>query len=121
MSRIICHASLLKRDDCRLKGLSMSHKTCTNCEMYCVEDIMHIITQCPFYYNDQVTMYKEVARKCPNVHNEIVKDNINAPFYLLGKKVPSCSDEELLCFWRITGCAITRMYRKALANKTGVG
>ena len=81
------------------------------------------ITYCTFYHyhTDQAMMYEEIASKCPNVQKELVKDNRNAPFYLLWKKVPSCSDEELLCFWRISGCAITRMYRKAKSNKTGVG
>ena len=42
MSKILCHASLLKRDDFRLKGLSMSYRTCIMCEMYCIEDIGHM-------------------------------------------------------------------------------
>ena len=82
MSRILCHASLLKRDDYRLKGLSMSSKTCTKCEMYCVEDILHIISQCPFYHDEQVTMYEEISRRCPNVQVELDKDVCNIPSFL---------------------------------------
>ena len=29
MSRIVCHTSLLKKDDYRLKGLPMNNRTCT--------------------------------------------------------------------------------------------
>ena len=53
MSRIICHASLLKKDDFRLKGSTMSHKTCIMCDLYCIEDIIHIISQCPYYHKDE--------------------------------------------------------------------
>ena len=49
MSKIICHASRLKRDDFRLKGLPMSNRTCVLCDMFCIEDVLHIVNQCPFY------------------------------------------------------------------------
>ena len=59
MSKITCHASLLKRDDCGLKGLTISNWTCTNCDAYCIEDIFHIIAQCPYYCKERVLMYDE--------------------------------------------------------------
>ena len=46
MSRIICHASLHKKDD-------LSHKTCIMCDLYCIEDIIHIISQCPYYHKER--------------------------------------------------------------------
>ena len=121
MSRIICHASRLKRDDFRLKGLPMSSRTCTNCNMYCVEDILHIISQCPYYHNDHVMMYQEIYEKCPNVKRVFDDDGPNTPYYLLGKNVPTCSDEEMVCLWSISGKAISNMYKKAISDKTGVG
>ena len=87
MSRIICHASLLKRDDYRLKGLPMSNRTCTNCDMYHVEDILHIITQCLYYHNDHVLMYEEIYSKCPNVKRAFEEDETNTPYYLLGRNL----------------------------------
>ena len=65
MSRIICHASLLKKYDLSLKGSTMSHKTCTMCNLYCIEDIIHIISQCPYYHKERTEMYNEIYRKCP--------------------------------------------------------
>ena len=121
MSRIMCHTSLLKRDDYRLKGLPMSNRTCTNCDMYRVMDILHIITQCLYYYNDQVIMYGEIYIKCPKVKRVFDEDKANIPYYLIGWKVPLCSDEEMVCLWFISGKAIYRMYKKAITDKTGVG
>ena len=40
MSNIICHASLSMRDDCRLKGLTMRKRTCTNCVL-CRRHLSH--------------------------------------------------------------------------------
>ena len=121
MSKIICHASLLKRDDCRLKGLSMSNRTCTNCDLYCLEDIHHIVTQCPYYQVDRKLMYDEINKKCPNVKGSLEEDSTNIMFYLLGKNLKSICDEEMLCFWCISGNSISRMYRKAIESRTGVG
>ena len=51
-------------DDYRLKGLPMSNRTCINCDMYCIESVIHILTQCPFYQEDRNEMYKEIFVKC---------------------------------------------------------
>ena len=99
----------------------MSNRTCTNCDMYRVEDILHIITQCPYYHNDHVLMYEEIYSKCPNVKRNFEEDEANTPYYLLGRKVPLCSDEEMVCLWSISGKAISSMYKKAISAKTGVG
>ena len=34
MSKIVCHASVLKRGDYRLKGLPMSNRTCAMCDIF---------------------------------------------------------------------------------------
>ena len=116
MSRIICHTSLLKRDDYRLKGLPMSNRTCINCDMYRVEEMLHIITQCPYYHNDHVLVYEEIYSKCPNVKRAFEEDETNTPYYLLGQKVTLCSDEEMVCLWSISGKAISSMYKKAISD-----
>ena len=99
----------------------MSYRTCTNCELYCIEDIVHIVSQCPFYQDDRANMYKEIFERCPNV--KVVSDSGSSNFvhYLLGKQIPSICDEEILIFWCLSGNAISRMYRKALSSRTGVG
>ena len=121
MCKIMCHASLLKRDDCRLKGLYVSNRTCTNCEMYCLEDIHHIVMQCPYYQCDRNDMYDEINKNCPNVKVLLEGDSTNILYYLLGRKLTPICDEEMLFFWCISGNSISRMYRKAIASRTGVG
>ena len=75
LSKIVCHASRLKRDDFRLKRLTMSNKTCTNCDLYCIEDVCHIVTQCPFYQDDREMMYDEIFRRCPSVKDVLSEDH----------------------------------------------
>ena len=47
MVKLISHSSKLKSDDVRLKGLTPSHLTCIQCDMYQREDVYHIVMQCP--------------------------------------------------------------------------
>ena len=89
--------------------------------MYCIEDIVHILTQCPYYQEDRDLMYKEIFDVCPNVRDVLEKESAHVAYYLLGKKICSINDKEMLCFWCISGNAISRMYRKALASRTGIG
>ena len=56
MAKLTCHTSRLKGDDCWLKGLTPSHRTCSNCNTYIVEDVRHVLTivhttmtTCPSY------------------------------------------------------------------------
>ena len=88
MSRIICHASLLKKDDFRLKGSTMSHKTCIMCDRYCIGDIIHIISQCPYYHKERTEMNNEIYKKCPKAKDVFERNSENTIFYLLGRDIP---------------------------------
>ena len=121
MAKIICHASRLKKDDFRLKGLPMSNRTCIMCDMYCIEDIMHLLTQCPHYQKDRDNMYEEIFRECPNAMKIFEENRGETPYFLLGRRIPLWGEDELLRLWRISGSAICLMYNKAIASRTGVG
>ena len=58
MCRLICHASLLKSDDFRLKCSPLSNRTCTKCDMYRIEDIVHVITQYIFRMSEMTCTMK---------------------------------------------------------------
>ena len=121
MAKIVCHSSRLKRDDYRLKGMTMSNKTCIMCSMYCIEDIIHILTQCPYYHDDRNKMYEEIFKRCPNARRTFEGNTKDVPYYLLGQRIPEWDDEEMLCLWCISGSMICDMYNKAIANRVGVG
>ena len=121
LSKIVCHASLLKRDDFRLRGMTMSNKTCIHCSMYCIEDIMHIINQCPFYDSERNSMYDEIYKICPNAKRLCEKEIGLVPYFLLGRRIPEMEENELIWFWSISGEFINRMYKKAISSRTGIG
>ena len=59
ISRILSHASRLKCDDVNLKGLLASHRVCSACDLYALENIHHIVMQCPAFYDTRSQMYDD--------------------------------------------------------------
>ena len=60
--KIVSRYSKLKADDYRLNGLSQSHKVCSRCDLYAIENIEHMLMQCPAYEEAQSEMYEEILR-----------------------------------------------------------
>ena len=123
MSKILCHASRLKRDAYRLKGLPMSNRTCIMCNMYCIQDIMHIINQCPYYVTERNGMYERILvyRECPSVKKILENETRLVPYYVLGRRVVGVNDEDIICLWGKSGEYISNMYKKAISNIMGIG
>ena len=121
MSRIICHTSLLKRDDYRLKGLPMSNLTCTLCDMYCIEDIVHIISQCPHFHELRNDMYEEIYRVCPNARIVFNENQESITYYLLGREIPDLDENEMFKLWSISGKNICSMYIRVTVDRMGIG
>ena len=84
MAKLTCHASRLKGDDCRLKGLTTSHRACSNCDMYIVEDARHVFMQCPHNHDDMSVLYDEIATDCPNVDSVLKSEPDKGLMRLLG-------------------------------------
>ena len=121
MSKIVCHASVLKRDDCRLKGMSMCNKTCEMCNMFCVEDIFHLIMQCPHFESDINDMYEEIYRSCPNARLTFEQNQGEVFYFLLGRRIPEWDEQEMICLWCIAGNTINRIYNRVISSRTGIG
>ena len=45
----------------------MSNRTCIMCDMYCIEDIVCIINQCPYYFTERNDMYNRMYGECPRM------------------------------------------------------
>ena len=88
--------------------------------MYCVEDIFHIMMQCPHQY-EMNNMYEEIFRKCPNAKRTFEQNQGVILYLLLGRRIPEWGEEEMLCLWCIAGRTISRICNKVIASRTGVG
>ena len=59
MFKLLCHSSLLKTDDVRLKSLPIAARFCTSCES--LDDAHHLVMQCPSVQDTRTKMFKEVT------------------------------------------------------------
>ena len=89
--------------------------------MYCIEDILHIINQCPYYEEERASMYEEIYKRCPNAKKTFEENRGETPYFLLGRRIPFWDEDELPLLRTISGRAISGMYNKAIYNRTGVG
>ena len=62
MVKIICHASLLKVDDVRLKSLPLAPKFCVLCDHGSVDDVAHMVMQCPRLQPQRNAMFLEIDK-----------------------------------------------------------
>ena len=60
--KIVTGLSRLKSDDLAYKGKSDFEKFCSNCNLGIVEDVRHIIMQCPFNSAETTDMYGILER-----------------------------------------------------------
>ena len=120
-AKIICHTSLLKVDDYRLKDQPPSSKTCELCDLYAVENIFHLLMQCPGMYDEQEAMYDHIYRNAPEIRKIFTDEPIFVFFWLLGRNIPDINEKHHIAPRRIAGRWIYRIYHKAVHNRSGVG
>ena len=66
-------------------------------------------------------MYEKIYNECPKVKRIFSKETKHVPYYLLGSEIPHLEEKEMICLLRISGDYISRMYKKAISNRVGVG
>ena len=110
MAKIVCHSSRLKCDDVRLKGMTASHRTCLNCDMYAIEDIRHIIMQCPSV--DKIR--REMCKGIYEINNGLERKFIEYPeevfHWLLGRSIEGMNRDDMVNIWKTSGSHINSMY-----------
>ena len=70
--------------------------------------------------DDYIEHNNDLWAKAKDIFEE---ESAKIAYYLLGRKIPSVSDEEMLCLWCTSGNAIlvSGMYRRAIASRKGIG
>ena len=95
MARITCHASLLKIDDLRLKSQSMAAKLCTICDLASVEDVSHLVLQCPKLEKERATMFTEIEQVVDQFNNVAAGEEELIINVLLGKALRSIPSDKM--------------------------
>ena len=120
LGRLVCHASLLRMDDIRLKGLPAFARACPLCDLSAPDDARHLILQCTSSEDSRNLMFAEITARMEagNPHFSLTGDILSI---LLGKQCEGYSFEQMECLWVISGKYIHEMYRENLRQKEGIG
>ena len=121
MARLVCHASLLKMDDVRLKKLSMFSRCCPLCELAAPDDVKHLVLQCPSSEHKRGDMFADLEKCAVSLEARIDEVPEETLSILLGKCKTGYSFEQMEEFWILAGIYIHRMYRENLLLKQGIG
>ena len=121
MAKLVCHASNLKCDDVRLKGSSQSNKACPNWDMYLVENVHHMIMQCPSHVVARRAVYDGLYEYDPYLETIFSESPDRVFHWLLGGVIPGMSEGYMCGVWCISGCAIHGIYRHICTNRQGIG
>ena len=108
MVRILCHTTMLKGDDCRLRRATYGEKMYILCEIGGVEDAKHTIMQCPSQTVHRTEMSNEISR----IHH----DNANIDMFsvMLGNTIEGVHWESRCMIWKISCTYIAKMYWETL-------
>ena len=121
MVKLISHSSRLKGDDIRLKGLTPSHRTCIQCDMFQKESLHHIVMQCPKQSYLRQNMYIALYA-CDSRTEQMINDNPHEVFnWLIGKAIGILDPGPMNEFWSISGSFICSMYRQVCMSRSGIG
>ena len=115
MVKILCKASLLKDDDCRLKRQPCGSRMCTRCELGAPENGIHMIMQCPANEHIRSNLNKDVESICPD------KDPQDFFGIILGRGIIGWTFESMVPIWEIAARYITCMYFDTLKTREGIG
>ena len=117
ISSDVYKTNIIKFTDYRLKRMTLSNKMCSNCDLGILEDVKHIVMQCPFYSDERIKMHDLLSNLESDCAVRVVADNQNFFYNVMGKHPEGMSFQAMIEIWLISGDCITNMYRQAIKTR----
>ena len=117
----ICHTSMLKVDEYRYKDKPPNSRICELCNMYAVENIHHLLMQCPGLHKEQEGMYENLYRNITEIAQKSGDEPRSVFFWLLGRDIPDLCENDLTETRCIASRWICRIYYKTILSRSGIG
>ena len=121
LSKMLCHSSNLRNDDCKLKGETRTHKLCTLCDNYAVEDMGHIVLQSPYFGVERNSMFEDIDNLGTQVSNALRDSPRDMLYTILGGPLEGITEEQEEKLRLITLRHVYHMYVRNTRIKIGVG
>ena len=121
MVKLICGASSLKSDNYQYRSDNTRRVYCDLCQNLAIEDIEHLIMQCPYLQDIRTKMFEDLSSVAIEYRTQVYNTGENIFHILLGK-IPTRFDPEFTYkFMRIVCICVHKMYCTVISNRVGVG
>ena len=117
MAKLVCNASKLKADDVNFRHSTYYMRTCIECNMSVIENVEHIVMQCPSLDQSRRNMYDEILELANDLGTRLLEDPSQTMLLLMGKSDNRFDIEHLVMFWSISARHISKMYRQVVKNR----
>ena len=117
--KILCHASLLRVDDVRLKSLPMAAKFCTMCEYGSIDNARHMVMQCHALQILRNDMFNEIEAILVRHNFRVNQLDENVFLNLMGKPAANIPVDVMCDIWLCSVRHIANMYRTK--QRQGIG
>ena len=121
LSKMLCHSSNLRNDDCKLKGETRIHKLCTLCDNFEVEDMRHIVLQCPYFDIERNSLFENIYSLGMQVSNALRDSPRDILYTILGGPLEGIHEEQDEKLRLITLRHAYHIYIRNTRIKIGVG
>ena len=91
--------------DLRVSPKVLEHVLYT-CDSYSVENIEHIVMQCPFFESTRVDLYTELDLLDPIFMQNLRGNPSKSLFWTIGGQMEGLSFDEVIKFWIVSGKSI---------------
>ena len=110
MVKLICGASSLKSDNYQYRSDNTRRVYCDLCQNLAIEDIEHLIMQCPSLQDIRTKMFEDLSIIAIEYRTQVFNTGENIIHVLLGK-IPTRFDPEFTYkFMRIVCICVHKMY-----------
>ena len=117
MAALVCDTSRLKASDYRLKKKPFSFKVCSRCDLGCIEDIRHLVMQCPFFEAERNELHVSLSNMGSDIATRILNDPSNYFLVIMGKQPEYASFDSMVDIWLQAGDCISGIYRRAIIGR----
>ena len=121
LSKILCHSSILRSDDLKLKSQTSMNKLCTLCDQHAVEDARHFIMHCDYFQLDRDDMFNEIGRIDASIPRAIQDSRVDILYVLLGHPIENVDNILMEKIWLVALTYVYQMYVKNSKEKRGIG